>query len=120
MNRRWTLIGLCKENENLYLCCTYYVEFAEDLAKNVPDTFDLAAKNVPDTFDFPPLIFQYYKGITFRKRFVQENPVMKISGDGSGQGNIMTLVPRVALPSGCVRARGFDSLPFCLRGLTET
>ena len=41
-------------------------------------------------------------------------------GDGSGQGGIAAGVPRVALPTGCVLTRGFNSLPFYLRGLAET
>lgn len=51
----------------------------------------------------------------------RQNPGYTLNlGDGSGHGGIASLVPRVALPSGCAQARGFDSLPFCLRGPAET
>ncbi len=60
-------------------------------------------------------------GIQERKELVRLSPGVTLNlGDGSGHGGIAALVPRVALPTGCASALGFDSLPFCLGGPAET
>jgi len=41
-------------------------------------------------------------------------------GVPTSRDRIATLVPRVTLLTGCAPARGFDSLPFYLRGSVET
>ncbi len=59
-------------------------------------------------------------GIQERKELARQSLGNTLNlGDRSGHGGIATLVPRVALPTGCAPARGFDSLPFCLRGPAE-
>ena len=62
-----------------------------------------------------------YCGIQETKERGRQNPGHALNlGDGSGHGGIAASVPRVALPTGRAPARGFDSLPFCLRGPAET
>jgi len=67
----------------------------------------------------PPLMSVV--GIQERKELAPQNSGYTLNvGDGSGHGGIAALVPRVALPTGCASARGFNSLPFYLRGPAET